>query len=126
MDTINVQSLSLPKAQGGNTKNRKCKPPRHQAGERFLKGPIPLDWLCKAAQLPGKSLQVALAIWFLSGLSNSATVRLGNSVLCEMGVDRHSKKRALTQLTNAQLISVQRSSGQAPVVTILNLVKCEV
>jgi hypothetical protein len=81
--------------------------------------------LCRAAQLPGKTLQVALAIWFLAGLNKSAAVRLGQSVLNEFGVDRHSKSRALAQLMNAKLISIQCAAGCAPVITIVSVVEPE-
>ena len=37
-------------------------------GQPFLKGPIQISWLEKAARLPGKSLNVALAIHWLSGM----------------------------------------------------------
>ena len=33
----------------------------------FLRGPIPLDWLSAAAQLPGKTLNVGVALWWLKG-----------------------------------------------------------
>jgi len=31
--------------------------------KRFLKDPIPLNWITAAAQLPGKSQQVGIALW---------------------------------------------------------------
>ena len=124
MDTPNPDLLALSKSTQKLTfRQPRQKLPRHRPGEKFLKGPIPFNWLCRAAQLPGKSLQVALAIWFLAGLNKSATVRLGQSTLKEMGVDRHSKARALTQLMNAKLISVQCESGCAHDITILSVVE---
>lgn len=93
MDTLNLINLALPKGKIHPIKP-KAKLPRHQAGEKFLKGPIPFDWLCAAAQLPGKSLQVAMAIWFLAGLHKSPTVKLSQSVLKDCGVNRHCKYRA--------------------------------
>jgi hypothetical protein len=126
MDTPDPEFLALPKsAQKPSSRQPRQKPPHHRSGEKFLKGPIPLNWLCRAAQLPGKSLQVALAIWFLAGLNKSATVRLGQSVLNDMGVGRHSKARALTQLMTAKLISMQCAPGCAPVVTIVSIAEIE-
>jgi hypothetical protein len=120
MDTPNPEFLALPKsAQRLSSRPSRQKPPHHRSNEKFLKGPIPLNWLCHAAQLPGKSLHVGLAIWFLAGLNKSATVKLSQSVLNQMGVDRHSKARALKQLTNAKLISMQSAPGCAPVITVL-------
>jgi hypothetical protein len=126
MDTPNPEFLALPKtAQRLSSHQTRQKIPRHRSGEKFLKGPIPLDWLCRAAQLPGKSLHVALAIWFLAGLNKSAIVKLNQSVLNELGVDRHSKARALTQLASAKLISMQGAPGCAPVVTVLAITEPE-
>ena len=94
------------------------RPPRHRPGQRFLKGPIPLHWLQAAARLPGQACQVGLALWYLAGLGSTATVSLSNAVLTGFGVDRHAKYRALKALAGAGLITVTRSPGQNPVVTI--------
>jgi hypothetical protein len=95
--------------------------PRPRAGEKFLKGPIPLDWLSTAARLPGKSLHVAIAIWFTASLAKSATVPLSNIAGLPFGLDRNAKYRALQWLEEAGLISVERKLGRAPVVTLLEL-----
>lgn len=42
---------------------------RHKPGEKFLKGPIPIDLLEMAANGPEKALHVALVIWFLAGMN---------------------------------------------------------
>ena len=95
--------------------------PRPRAGEKFLKGPIPLDWLSTAARLPGRSLHVAIAIWFTASLARSATVPLSNVASLTFGLDRNAKYRALQWLEEAGLISVQRKLGRSPVVTLLEL-----
>jgi hypothetical protein len=72
MDTFNLQNLALASTEISPTIIREKKtPPRHSTGEKFLKGPIPLNWLSRASQLKGKSLQVGLSLWFLAGLTNS-------------------------------------------------------
>lgn len=95
--------------------------PRPRAGEKFLKGPIPLDWLSTAARLPGKSLHVAIAIWFTASLAKSATVPLSNVAGLPFGLDRNAKYRALEWLEEAGLICVERRLGRSPVVTVLEL-----
>lgn len=120
MDGINIGDLALPK-KNIPSQNAKARLPRHQPGEKFLKGPIPLNWISTAAQLPGKSFQVAMAIWFLAGLNKSATVKLNQKTLTDFGVDRHSKYRALDWLTEAQLIAVDKQTGKSPIVTILSV-----
>lgn len=84
----------------------------------FIKGPLPLAWIQSAACQPGKTLQVALALWYLSGLSKSLTVRLPSKPLAGMGVSRDAKYEALARLESAGLVTVQRRSGQAPVVSL--------
>ena len=98
---------------------RSKKPPRHSPGEKFLKGPIPLDWLFKASKLPGKTLQVGIALWFMAGLKCKRTVALTTRLLKEFGVSRSTKARSLKALENAGLISVERRHGKNPLVTIL-------
>lgn len=97
------------------------RPPRHQVGERFLKGPIPLPWLGAAACLPGRALHVALAVWFLAGLRRSSQVKLGHAALALFGVKRHAGARGLKALEGAKLVSVARQIGKAPDVTLLSL-----
>ena len=93
--------------------------PRPKAGERFLKGPIPMDWLSAAARLPGKSLHVAIAIWFTASLNKSATVPLSNLAGLPFGLDRNAKYRALKWLELEGLISVDRNPGRSPIVTLM-------
>src|SRR4051812_11889091 len=58
-------------------------PTRPRIIGQFLRGPIPLAWLEKAAKLPGKApLAVALAIRFESGRRNNArSVKLTNPLV---------------------------------------------
>lgn len=93
--------------------------PRPKAGEKFLKGPIPLNWISTAARLPGRSLHVAIAIWFTASLAKSATVSLSNLAGLPFGLDRNAKYRALAWLEEAGLIAVERNLGRSPVVALL-------
>ena len=95
--------------------------PRPKAGEKFLKGPIPLNWISTAARLPGKSLHVGIAVWFTASLAKSATVPLSNLASLPFGLDRNAKYRALAWLEEAGLISVERRLGRSPVVTLLEI-----
>lgn len=86
----------------------------------FLKGPIPLDWLGRAAKLPGKAaLATALAIMFEAGRRRSNQVKLTTAILNRFGVNRKAKYRALKQLEGAKLISVVRTPRKNPIVTVL-------
>ena len=94
--------------------------PRHRAGEQFLKGPVPLDWLAVAAKLPGKALAVGLAIWFLIGLKTTNRISLTHSHLEKLDVGRKAAYRALAALEGAKLISVERHAGRSPIITVLD------
>lgn len=85
---------------------------------KFLRGPIPWDWLTAAGQLPGRALHVGVAIWHLDGFERSGRVRLKPSTLRDLGVDRFSAYRGLKTLEDYKLISVIRRRGAAPLVTI--------
>lgn len=87
-------------------------------GKRFIKGPICLRWVEKAAHLPGKSFHVGLALWYLRGLKKLDTIPLTGATLEIFGVNRHAAYRALKSLEREGLISVARAVGKSPRVTI--------
>jgi hypothetical protein len=87
-------------------------------GPFFLKGPVPLDWLQRAARLPGRSLTVGLIVWFLAGLQKRPTVRVAAQWRDAFGVDRHALYRALKWLESDGLVTVDRRVGSCPVVTL--------
>lgn len=91
--------------------------PEKAAG--FIKGPLPLGWMQQAAKMPGKTLQVGLTLWYLSGLQKSKTVKLATKSLAAMGVSRDAKYEALERLRLAGLIAVEQQPGSAPTVTLL-------
>jgi DNA-binding transcriptional ArsR family regulator len=85
---------------------------------RFLKGPVPWDWIIRASELPGRALIVGLCLWRLSGAVGNRTVTLGNAELQPFGIDRAAKSRALTVLESAGLVTVERKRGRLPIVTL--------
>lgn len=87
--------------------------------QRYLKGPIPLDWLLKAAAQPGKTLHVAIALWYLSGVKKSFTFRLSQKLLGEFGVSRKTSYMAINSLERAGLITTHRSKGRAAEICII-------
>ena len=90
-----------------------------QRSDRYLRGPVPLAWLEAAARLPGQALQVGLALWFLIGVTKSATVSLTTVKLAGFGVDRSAKRRALASLAGAGLITLDQVPGRNPMVTVV-------
>jgi hypothetical protein len=96
----------------------KADPPRTK--DRFIRGPIPAEWIEQAARLSGKALHVALIIRYLDGFERTGTVKLRPSVRNAYGLDRFSCSRGLDQLEAVGLIAVRRKRGSSPVVRILN------
>ena len=94
--------------------------PKPKKGERFLKGPIPLNWLTIASKLPGKALHVALVIWYLGSLTKNRTIKLSIKECSKFGVKRNAVYRALTALESAKLVSVKRKLGRCSIVTVMD------
>jgi hypothetical protein len=119
MDLIDIKNLSFPVSKIKIPD--KQKPVLHKRSKRFLKGPIPWNWLTKASRLSGKALQVAVVVWFLAGIKRTNTIELSSKRLHELGVNRFAKGRGLRQLELNGLVSVERHKGNNPVVTILEV-----
>ncbi len=88
-------------------------------GQKFVRGPIPWNWLEAAAQQSPSSVGVGLVLWFLRGCKNSSVVKFSYKRAAELGVKRKSVYSALKFMEAAGLVSVKRSPGNCPVVTIL-------
>ena len=101
-------------------KTDRSKPaPAHPAQKgKFLRGPVPLAWLQRAAELRGKALAVGLALWFLRGCQKRWTVRLTRRTLQRFAVGRKPGYLGLKNLEAAGLVRVRRRVGRSPVVTI--------
>jgi len=80
-----------------------------------------MSWLARASRQPGKALHVAIALWFVAGLTKTSQVKLSRSVLDDLGVDRHAGYRGLSALETAGLVRVVRHRGRQPVVTLLEV-----
>jgi hypothetical protein len=93
--------------------------PKHGEGERFLRGPIPMAWLCAAASLPGKALHVAIMLWHLAGLLRRADVPFSFTAMQKMGVSRYAARRGLLQLEKKGLVGADCGRGRKARVTIL-------
>ena len=85
----------------------------------FLRGPVPLDWLGSAASLPGKTLHVGIALWWLHGMAKGQPFKLTQKALQTLNVERDAAGAALVRLEQAGLIRVVRQSGQRPTVSMV-------
>jgi len=85
----------------------------------FLSGPIPLDWLDSAAALPGKTLNVGIALWWLHGMSKGKPFKPTQKALQALNVGRDAASAALGRLEQAGLVQVVRNPGQRPTVSMI-------
>jgi len=85
----------------------------------FVKGPIPLDWLTEVTLLPGKCLNVAMAIQWLSGMSGGMPVKLTKRAETSFNVSRDTSRECLKRLESAGLIQLTRSPGKRTLIQIV-------
>jgi hypothetical protein len=90
----------------------------HASSRLFIKGPIPLEWLSAVARLPGKCLNVAMAIQWLLGMSGGKPVKLTSRALRSLNVSDDTTSDCLRRMEQAGLIDVTRQSGQRPVICV--------
>lgn len=95
--------------------------PRRKQSDWFVKGPIPGAWLAAAGMLPGRALNVALAVWHETQLNRSAAVRVSRAAAARFGAGRNAFRNGLTKLEEAGLIAVDRIPGRSPRVIIVGL-----
>ena len=86
---------------------------------KFLKGPVPLDWLCVAAGISHVAFKVGVALWYLRGLQGNEEVRFTKNARKLFFISRYSLYRALDDLQNAGLIHAIRHKGRLPRVILL-------
>jgi hypothetical protein len=91
----------------------------HQNRELFIKGPIPLPWLSAAAALPGKTLNVAMVIFWLAGMSKHKEFQITGASLRHLAISEDAFRDGLKRLEKAGLIRVNQVPGRRPRVTVL-------
>lgn len=87
-------------------------------GEPFLKGPILLPWIQKSAELPGKALNVVLAIRWLSDMNYGQPIKISKKAMESFGFSNDACADALKRLEAAGIVDIERLPGQKPIVTL--------
>lgn len=87
--------------------------------EPFLKGPIPIAWLSRAARLPGKAINVALAIFWLRGMNADERIKLNRKTLGLFYVSADAASDALRRLEENGLVRLHKSPGQRHLIEVL-------
>jgi DNA-binding MarR family transcriptional regulator len=84
----------------------------------FIRGPIPVAWVIAAGKLLGRTLLVALAIWFRAGCRSRQTAYLTKHTCKRWGFTRQAAYRALKRLEDAGLVTLTRKPGRAIRITL--------
>lgn len=100
------------------TSNPRRKRVARKRRDWFVLGPIPGDWIGRAAALRGQCLHVALAVWHCAKLERSDCGKLTAAVLRKFGVNADNGRKRLADLEAAGLVTVERHPGRCPLVTI--------
>jgi hypothetical protein len=87
--------------------------------KRFLKGPIPWDWVETASRLPGKALALGMLLWREAGMDGIGPATITSAKAAALGMDRSAKSRAIADLERAGLVRVERRPRQNPLVTLI-------
>ncbi len=95
--------------------------PRQRQTRPFLRGPVPLWWLARAADACTAALSVGVCLWFMRGvMKQAAPIKVTRSVLRRLNLSRDQSGRGLRALEKAGLVKfVVSGRGRCPVVEIL-------
>lgn len=85
----------------------------------FVRGPIPMEWLSMAAAMPGKTLNVAVALWWLHGMQEGKPFKLTKKAAALLNIGRDAASGGLAQLAQGGLITLHKRSGKRPEITII-------
>ncbi len=96
---------------------------RKSKSEQYISGPIPVPWIVAAGTLPGRAVQVALALWYRHRLDRGGPTVLSRTLLKQFAIGRTTAWRGLRALETAGLVEVDRQRGRAPRVVILPYAK---
>lgn len=121
-DPWDVEKLRLSDGLVGGLPSTK-RPPRHQPGETFIKGPIPYEWVASASRLPGSGLAVVMTARFLRGRYHHRQGWSLAEIGERLGLSARSVRRSLASAEAAGLVAVERSPGCKPVVSLPPTVK---
>ena len=113
VDEYRLQPDSLAEIKPKKATNRKK--------GHFVKGPICTEWLSIAGNLPGKTLQVGLALWLAKGVERKARFKFTPKWYGMFELSPATVSRSLQRLRESGLIRVENRPGRAPVVTMLDV-----
>ena len=87
----------------------------------FLRGPIPLPWLQRAASLPGKAYTLGSILWWFKGMNPTKPIKVTTKSLRNFSLSESAYLDGLKRLEEAGLVSVTRKKGQRALIEIIVL-----
>ena len=94
---------------------------RKRVSGQFIKGPIPLAWMCEVCKLSKNAIKAALAIRFLGGILGEDWIELKNNLVAKFKLNRSGKSIGLRELEISGLIMIKRRQGKSPLVKIIEV-----
>jgi len=85
---------------------------------RFIKGPIPLEWIQKACAVGAEKL--ALYLMYIKGLTGWSKIPLKPAEMERFGLSPKTRRVQLTKLEEAGLVKAEKAVGKKPVVTVIS------
>jgi hypothetical protein len=120
-DPFDPESLRVSGEQLAQLLQRSVKPSQiSRLKSKYLRGPIPWNWIILASKLPGKALAVGLLLWFWANSTKKRTVRFQPSQVLAMGMHPKTARRGLQALADSGLVSLRHSPGCCITVMILD------
>jgi hypothetical protein len=90
---------------------------RKRRADRFLKGPIPLNWIREHVQCPPDRL--LLVIRAHADMQRTDEVKLTADMLHDAGIsDRKAAYRAIEKLEASRTLTVSRKRGRRPIIRL--------
>jgi hypothetical protein len=115
-----LDQLRLPAERIGSLTGQR-RPPRHQPGDPFIKGPIPYAWIASACRLPGSGLHVAMSYWFLCCRFRCENRWGPDKIAKGLRLSDDSVRRGLQAAELAGLLTVSREPGRKLAVSVSDL-----
>ncbi len=116
-ERVKLTAQTEPKHVRSSSKNSLPKP---QAGEKFIKGPIPLDWMRKASECGLRGADIGLLLWYAGGWQKRNPVSVSSLIVQQLPVDPKTCRRVLSKMEAIGLVNVERHRGRAPLITLLS------
>lgn len=90
--------------------------------EPFLRGPVPISWLARAATLRKPALAAGLCLWFQRGVKRSSgPVEVRSHVRRRLNMSAGQMLRGLRALEAASLVRFEQTGrGRCPTVQIID------